>query len=104
MSVMKVALAGDALGNYIFGLDPQLLIDSLITLIAMFALSCFCHICSLYRQETYCKSDRMASVNRWKRLQKKRVMRSLLKQNMKASLKTWTRRQKKSLRRHVKKR
>ena len=38
MSVMKVALAGDALGNYIFGLDPQLLIDSLITLIAMFAL------------------------------------------------------------------
>ena len=38
MSVMKVALAGDALGNYIFGLDPQLLIDSLITMIAMFAL------------------------------------------------------------------
>lgn len=38
MSVMKVALAGDALGDYIFGLDPQLLIDSLITIIAMFAL------------------------------------------------------------------
>lgn len=38
MNVMKVALAGDALGNYIFGLDTTLLIDSLITLIAMFAL------------------------------------------------------------------
>lgn len=38
MNVMKVALAGDALGNYIFGLDTTLLIDSLTTLIAMFAL------------------------------------------------------------------
>lgn len=38
MSVMKVALAGDALGDYIFGLDPQLLIDSAITILAMFAL------------------------------------------------------------------
>ena len=38
MNVIKVALAGDALGDYIFGLDPQLLIESLITIIAMFAL------------------------------------------------------------------
>lgn len=38
MNVVKVALAGDALGDYIFGLDPQLLIDSVITIIAMFAL------------------------------------------------------------------
>lgn len=38
MNVIKVALAGDALGDYIFGLDPQLLIDSVITIIAMFAL------------------------------------------------------------------
>lgn len=38
MNVLKVALAGDALGDYIFGLDTTLLIDSLITLIAMFAL------------------------------------------------------------------
>ena len=41
MSVIKVALAGDALGDYIFGLDPQLLIDSAITIIAMFALFLF---------------------------------------------------------------
>lgn len=36
--VIRVALAGDALGDYIFGLDPQLLVDSAITIIAMFAL------------------------------------------------------------------
>ncbi len=36
--VIRVALAGDALGDYIFGLDPQLLVDSLITMLAMFAL------------------------------------------------------------------
>ncbi len=36
--LVRVALAGDALGDYIFGLDPQLLVDSLITMIAMFAL------------------------------------------------------------------
>lgn len=38
MSVIKVALAGDALGDYIFGLDPQLLVDSAITILAMFAM------------------------------------------------------------------
>lgn len=38
MSVMKVALAGNALGDYIFGLDPQLLVDSVITIIAMFTM------------------------------------------------------------------
>lgn len=38
MNVIKVALAGDALGDYIFGLDPQLLVDAVITIIAMFAL------------------------------------------------------------------
>ena len=38
MNVMKVALAGDALGDYIFGLDPQLLVDAVITMVAMFAL------------------------------------------------------------------
>ena len=38
MNVMKVALAGDALGDYIFGLGPQLLVDAVITMIAMFAL------------------------------------------------------------------
>lgn len=38
MSVIKVALAGDALGDYIFGLDPQFLIDSAITILAMFVL------------------------------------------------------------------
>lgn len=38
MGVIKVALAGDALGDYIFGLDPQLLVDAVITMIAMFAL------------------------------------------------------------------
>ena len=36
--VVKVALVGKALGDYIFGLDPQLLVDALITIIAMFAL------------------------------------------------------------------
>ena len=36
--VVKVALSGNALGDYIFGLDPQLLVDALITIIAMFAL------------------------------------------------------------------
>ena len=36
--VVKVALSGSALGDYIFGLDPQLLVDALITIIAMFAL------------------------------------------------------------------
>lgn len=39
--VIKVALAGDALGDYIFGLDPQLLIDSAITILAMFVLFLF---------------------------------------------------------------
>lgn len=38
MSVINVALAQSGLGDYIFGLDPQLLFDSLITLIAMFCL------------------------------------------------------------------
>lgn len=38
MNVIKVALAGDALGDYIFGLDAQLLVDAVITIIAMFAL------------------------------------------------------------------
>ena len=38
MNVMKVALAGDALGDYIFGLDRQLLVDAVITMVAMFAL------------------------------------------------------------------
>lgn len=38
MSGIKVALAGGALGDYIFGLDPQLLVDAVITMIAMFAL------------------------------------------------------------------
>lgn len=38
MNVIKVALAGDGLGDYIFGLDPQLLIDSAITILAMFVM------------------------------------------------------------------
>ena len=36
--VMKVALAQSGLGDYIFGLDPQLIVDALITLVAMIAL------------------------------------------------------------------
>lgn len=36
--VVKAVLSGNALGDYIFGLDPQLLVDALITMIAMFAL------------------------------------------------------------------
>ena len=36
--VIRVALASESLGDYIFGLDPQLLIDSAITILAMFAL------------------------------------------------------------------
>lgn len=36
--VIHVALAQSGLGDYIFGLDPQLLVDSLITLIAMIVL------------------------------------------------------------------
>jgi len=36
--VIRVALSGSALGDYIFGLDPQLLVDALITMVAMFAL------------------------------------------------------------------
>ncbi len=36
--VVNVALAESGLGDYIFGLDPQLLVDSLITLLAMFAM------------------------------------------------------------------
>ena len=36
--VMRVALASDGLGDYIFGLDGQLLIDSAITILAMFVL------------------------------------------------------------------
>ena len=41
MSVMNVALAQSGLGDYIFGLDPQLIFDSLITLLAMFVLFLF---------------------------------------------------------------
>lgn len=36
--VIRVALASESLSDYIFGLDPQLLIDSAITILAMFAL------------------------------------------------------------------
>ena len=36
--VIHVTLAQSGLGDYIFGLDPQLLVDSLITLIAMIVL------------------------------------------------------------------
>ena len=36
--VIRVALSGTALGDYIFGLDPQLLVDAVITMVAMFAL------------------------------------------------------------------
>lgn len=36
--MMQVALSGNALGDYIFGLDPQLLIDSAITILAMIVL------------------------------------------------------------------
>lgn len=36
--VVNVALAESGLGDYIFGLDPQLIVDSLITLLAMFAM------------------------------------------------------------------
>ena len=36
--VIRVALSGSALGDYIFGLDPQLLVDAVITMVAMFAL------------------------------------------------------------------
>ena len=36
--LVKVALAGDGLGDYIFGLDPQLLVDSAITILAMFVM------------------------------------------------------------------
>ena len=39
--VVKVVMAGDGLGDYIFGLDPQLLIDSAITMLAMFVLFLF---------------------------------------------------------------
>ena len=38
MNLIKVALAGDALGDYIFGLDPTLLVDSAITMLSMFVL------------------------------------------------------------------
>ena len=41
MSVMNVALAQSGLGDYIFGLDPQLIFDSLITILAMFFLFLF---------------------------------------------------------------
>lgn len=37
--IMHVALNGNGLGNYIFGLDPQLLVDSAITILAMLALA-----------------------------------------------------------------
>lgn len=36
--VISLALAGDGLGDYIFGLDPQLLVDTAITMLAMVAL------------------------------------------------------------------
>lgn len=36
--VVNVALAESGLGDYIFGLDPQLIVGSLITLLAMFAM------------------------------------------------------------------
>ncbi|MCI5639841.1 MAG: F0F1 ATP synthase subunit B [Lachnospiraceae bacterium] len=39
--VTNVLLNGNALGDYIFGLDPQLLIDSAITILAMFVLVLF---------------------------------------------------------------
>lgn len=48
--LVKVALAGDGLGDYIFGLDPQLLVDSAITILAMFAMFCFCRIFFSTRQ------------------------------------------------------
>lgn len=35
-AVIQVALNGNGLGDYIFGLDPQLLVDSAITILAMF--------------------------------------------------------------------
>ena len=38
---MNVALAQSGLGDYIFGLDPQLIFDSLITILAMFFLFLF---------------------------------------------------------------
>jgi F-type H+-transporting ATPase subunit b len=38
VSVVNVALAQSGLGDYIFGLDPQLIFDSLITMLAMFCL------------------------------------------------------------------
>ena len=41
VSVMNVALAQSGLGDYIFGLDPQLIFDSLITILAMFFLFLF---------------------------------------------------------------
>ena len=41
MSVMNVALAQSGLGDYIFGLDPQLIFDSLITIQAMLFLFLF---------------------------------------------------------------
>lgn len=36
--VINVALVQSGLGDYIFGLDPQLIVDTLITLVAMFVL------------------------------------------------------------------
>ena len=36
--IINVALAEGGLGDYIFGLDPQLLIDTAITVLAMFVL------------------------------------------------------------------
>ena len=38
--LVKVALAGDGLGDYIFGLDPQLLVDSAITILEIGRASC----------------------------------------------------------------
>lgn len=51
MSVMNVALAQSGLGDYIFGLDPQLIFDSLITLLAMFVLFLFCRTYYSIRRE-----------------------------------------------------
>lgn len=39
--VLQVALDGNALGDYIFGLDPELLVESAITILAMMALFLF---------------------------------------------------------------
>lgn len=56
--LVKVALAGDGLGDYIFGLDPQLLVDSAITILAMFAMFLLLsHLLSIL-QGIFLKRDR----------------------------------------------